>query len=308
MRKYTLISIILIALITLLVYTQDNSITTFNVAGLDLSLPNAVWTAVFLFVFYLFSIVFFGVLNIKEYFYKKNIEKDKKLILNNIKDRILYKKPSSKKEVKQLTKLFNFSNNIEGLKIVPKKIEGFEFLEDLEKLQKGEVIEISKYKLDSDNPWFVLNMKNRLKQDENFAKDVLRKYRNEELRKLAFKIFAKKAPISEILKYDFEIDYEIVKVHIKNKALKELLKRAKLSPKEEIAVAKELHQTIDPDKEFEIIEPLKWGSAYLALKYEHLQKAREIIEENNLKFFEFFLKLREAGVKADVDEYIDSKI
>ena len=50
------------------------------------------------------------------------------------------------------------------------------------------------------------------------------------------------------------------------------------------------------------------ASAYLALKYEHLQKAKEIIEENDLKFFEFFLKLRENGIKADIDEYIDSKI
>jgi len=190
----------------------------------------------------------------------------------------------------------------------PKKCEKFEFLEDIEKLQNGEVIEISKYKLKEDNPWFILNIKNRLKKDENFAKDVLKKYKNDELKKEAFKIYAKNASINEILKYDYEIDKEIIKAHITDENVKPLLQKAKLLPNEEIEIAKEIYQSIDPDKEFEIIEPLKWASAYLALKYEHLQKAKEIIEENELKFFEYFLKLKEAGVKADIDEYIDSKI
>jgi len=307
MKKYTLFSIILIALITLLVYMEENTATTFSLLGINITLPNAVWTAVFLGIFFIFSIIFFGVLNIKEYFYKKNIQKDIEILITNIKNRILYKEPL-KKEVKILKNCNNFVNNIKGLQIEPKKCEKFEFLEDIEKLLNGEVIEISKYKLNEDNPWFVQNMKNRLSKDENFAKEVLKKYKNEELKKLAFKIYAKKASVSEILKYDYEIDKEIIISHIKDPDVKFLLQKASLTPKEEIEIAKEIHQTLDPDKEFEILEPLKWASAYLALKYEHIEKAKEIIEENELKFFEYFLKLREAGVKADIDEYIDSEI
>ncbi|ACM92856.1 hypothetical protein NAMH_0048 [Nautilia profundicola AmH] len=307
MKKYTLFSIILIALMTLLVYMEENSVTTFSLLGVNITLPNAVWTAIFLGIFFIFSIIFFGVLNIKEYFYKKNIQKDIEILIANIKNRILYKEPL-KKEVKILKNCNNFVNNIKGLQIEPKKCEKFEFLEDIEKLLNGEVIEISKYKLSEDNPWFIQNIKNRLKKDENFAKEVLKKYKNEELKKLAFKIYAKNASISEILKYDYEIDVDIIKAHIKDPDVKYLLEKAKLTPKEEIEIAKALHQTFDPDKEFEIVEPLKWASAYLAFKYEHIEKAKEIVEENELKFFEYFLKLREAGVKADIDEYIDSEI
>jgi uncharacterized integral membrane protein len=309
MKKYTLFSIVLIALITLLVYIEENTATTFYLFGINITLPNAVWTAIFLGIFYLFSLIFFGVLNIKEYFYKKNIQKDIEILITNIKNRILYKEPV-KKEMKILKNCNSFVNNIEGLNIKPKKCEKFEFLEDIEKLVNGEVIEISKYKLSDENPWFIMNIKNRLKKDPNFAKEILKKYRNEELKKYAFEIYAKneKTSINEILKFDYEIDFEIVKAHIKDPDIKLLLQKAKLSPKEEIETARALHQTIDPDREFEIIEPLKWGSAYLALKYEHIEKAKEIIEEYELKFFEFFLKLRESGIKADIDEYIDSEI
>ncbi|AZV45763.1 hypothetical protein C3L23_00250 [Nautilia sp. PV-1] len=307
MKKYTLFSIILIALITLFVYIEENSATTFSMLGLNITLPNAVWTAIFLGIFFIFSIIFFGVLNIKEYFYKKNIKKDIETLIANIKNRILYKDPVNK-EVKILKHCNNFVNNIEGLNIIPKKCEKFEFLEDIEKLKNGEVIEISKYRLNENNPWFILNIKNRLSKDENFAKEVLKKYKNEELKKLAFKIYAKYASINEILKYDYEIDLEIIKAHLDDPDVKFLLQKAKLIPKEEIEIAKAIHQTMTPDKEFEILEPLKWASAYLALKYEHIEKAKEIIEENDLKFFEFFLKLREAGIRADIDEYIDSEI
>jgi hypothetical protein len=246
-------------------------------------------------------------LNIKEYFYKKNIRKDIETLITNIKNRILYKQPIHK-EVKILKNCNNFVKNIEGLNIKPQKCEKFEFLEDIEKLVSGEVIEISKYKLSENNPWFIQNIKNRLNKDESFAKEVLKKYKNEELKKLAFKIFAKNASISEILKYDYEIDADIIKAHLKDPDVKFLLEKAKLTPRVEIEIAKAIHQTIDPDKEFEILEPLKWASAYLAFKYEHIEKAKEIIEENELKFFEFFLRLKEAGVKADIDEYIDSEI
>ncbi len=307
MKKYTLFSIILIALITLLVYIQQNTLNTFSLFGVNITLPNAVWVALFLGIFFIFSLMFFGVLNIKEYFYKKNIRKDIEILTINIKDRILYKPPCNK-QIKILKNCDNFIRNIEGLNIKPEKCEKFEFLEDIKKLLDGEVIEINKYKLNEDNPWFILNIKNRLNKDENFAKDVLKKYKNEELKKIAFKIFAKKASIGDILKYDYEIDAQIIKPHLNDPDVKFLLERAKLTPLEEIEVAKSIHQTINPDKEFEILSPLKWASAYLALKYEHIEKAKELIEENDLKYFEFFLKLKQAGVKADIDEYIDSKL
>jgi len=273
---------------------------------MDISLQNAVWVGVFLTAFYLFSLLFFSFLNLKGYLFKKNIQKDIQTVTNNIKSRLLFKDET--KEPKILKDLNSFILTIKGLEIVPKKVENFELLEDLAKLKEGEVIEISKYKLKEDNPWFILNVKNRLKKDPSYAKEVLKKFKNEELKKEAFYIWAKEAKIKEILKYNYPITLEIVLSHINDEDLPLLLKQAKLSPKEQIEVAKNIYQTQNPDKELEIIKPLPFGYAYLALKYEHIDLAKEIIEENDLKYFEYFLKLRLNGIKADIDEYIQSTI
>jgi len=304
MKKYTIFSIILIALLTLFVYMENNSFTAFEVGGINLSLPNAVWLAIFLTLFFIFSLIFFVFINFKNYRYKKNIQKDILNIITNIKNRIFYKE--SNIPTKILTEINNFTKNINGLNITPNPIEKFEFLEDIKKLLDGEIIEISKYKLNSNNPWFILNIKNRLKKNPEYAKEVLKKFKNEDIKKEAFYIWAKNAPIKEIIKYEYEITFEIIKFHLDENDLPLLLKKANLSPKEEIEIAKAIYSTKTPDEELEILKPLKWGETYLALKYEHLDLAKEIIEENNLKFFEYFLKLKELGQKEDIDEYIES--
>jgi len=303
MKKYFIFGIIFISLITLLVYIQNNAFTTFSIAGINISLPNAVWIALFLGVFFIFSIIFIAFINLKNSIFQKNVKKDTQTIINNIKNKILYLDQT--KEAKVLKQINNFTQNIKGLEILPKKIEGFEFLEDIEKLKNGEVIEISKYKLKDDNPWFILNIKNRLKKEPNYAKEVLKKFKNEELKKEAFYIWAKDAKIDEILKYPYEITLDIIKAHINDPDVKKLLEKAKLKPLEEIEVAKELYSTKDPDSELETIKPLKWGYAYLAIKYSHFDLAKEIVEENNLKFFEYYLELPK---KDDIDAYIQSQI
>ncbi len=304
MKKYIISSIIFIAIISLFIYIQDNAYTTLSLFGSNLTLPNALWSALFLTLFLFFTIIFFLIIHFKTYIYKKNIQKDILIIIENIKNNIFYKNKT--KPVKILNSINSFVENIEGLNIKPVKKENFEFLEDIEKLQKGEVIEIGKYNLNENNPWFIQNIKNRLIQNPDYAKEVLKKFKNEELKKEAFYIFAKKAEIKEILKYPYDITFEIIEAHIKDDNLKELLEKAKLTPKEEIQIAKKIYNTKTPDEELEILSPLKWGKSYLALKYEHIELAKEIIEANNLKFFEYFLKLKTSQEKTDIDEYLDA--
>ncbi|QCT93812.1 hypothetical protein FE773_01040 [Caminibacter mediatlanticus TB-2] len=307
MKKYFIISLIFIGLVALLVYTQDNSFTTFNIFGINLSLPNAVWIALFLGLFCIFSIIYFFVANLKNTFYQKNVNKDIKTIIENIKNKILY--INNTKKTKILNEINNFAtNNIEGLNILPKESKNFEFFADIQKLKNGEVIEIGKYKLDENNPWFILNIKNRLKKEPNYAKEVLKKFKNKELKKEAFYIFAKTANIRDILKYDYDINLDILLSHINDKDLGLLINKAKLTPKEEIEFARKLYMTRTPDEELNLVDKMPYAKSYLALKYEHLDLAKDIIEANDIKFFEFFLKLRLAGIKADIDEYIDSKI
>jgi uncharacterized integral membrane protein len=304
MKKYSIFSIIFIAFISLFVYIQDNSSTTFNLFGINISLPNAAWIAIFLGLFYLLSVLFFIIMHIQNFFYKKNIQKDIEIMLNNIKNAILYK--NNLKNVKILKYCNNFVKNIKGLEIEPNPSEKFEFLEDIKKLKNGETIEISKYKLDENNPWFILNIKNRIKNNPNYAKEVLKKFKNEELKKEAFYIWAKTAPISEIIKYNYPITKDIILAHIEDNDLKKLLEKAKLNKFEQIEIAKKIYGTKNPDIELEIVSPLPYASAYLALKYEHIEKAKEIINAHSIKFFEYVIKLKECGNKVEVDEFIQA--
>ncbi|MEO1958365.1 MAG: hypothetical protein ABGX23_02305 [Nautiliaceae bacterium] len=306
MKKYSLFSLIFILTISLFIYFQDNSTSTYSIAGVNITLPNAIWIGGILLIFYFFSIIFMSFTSLKSSFLKKNIQKEIEIIKNNIKNKILYK--DEIKEVKILKPINNFTTLINGLEITPKKIEEFEFLEKIQKLLNEEVIDISKLKIKEDNPWFLLNIKNRLKKEPSYAKEVLKKFKNEEIKKEAFYIFAKTAPIKEILKYPYDINLEILIAHKMDEKIDLLTKKAKLTPKEEITFAKEIYQTRTPDKELEILKPLKWGYAYLALKYSHLELAKKVIEENELKFFEFYLKLKENQIKADIDEYINSAL
>ncbi len=307
MKKYLIFSIIFIGLVTLLVYTQDNSFTTFSLFGIHLTLPNAIWIAIFLGIFFLLSAIFFSIVNLKNTFFQKNVTKDINNLIENIKNKILY--VNNTKKTKVLNDINDFViNHIEGLKILSKENPKFQFLEDIAKLQNGEVIEISKYKLNENNPWFILNIKNRLKKEPDYAKEVLKKFKNKELKKEAFYIFAKTASVRDILRYDFPITLDILISHINDKDLELLIRKANLTSKEEIEFARKLYMTRSPDKELNLVENMPYAKAYLALKYEHLDLAKEIIEKNNIKYLEFFLKLKLAGVKADIDEYIDSKI
>ena len=307
MKKYTIFSLIFIGIVTLFVYVENNAVTTFEFGDFTVSLPNAVWVAAFLGVFFIFSLMFLVFLNLKNAVYQKNIKKDTENIINNIKNGVFYKDETKKAKI--LKHLNEFAKkNIKGLEILPQPHEKFEFFEDIKKLKNGETIDISKYKLKEDNPWFILNAKNRLKKDPSYAREVLKKFKNEELKKEAFYIFAKEASVKEIIKYNYPVTLDILLGHINDEDLELLIKKASLTPKEQIEFAKRLYSTKTPDKELEITDPLPWAKAYLALKYEHLELAEEVIETHELKFFQYFLYLRKAGVKADIDEYIDSKI
>ncbi len=306
MKKYTIFSIIFIALISLGVYIQNDTFTTLNIGKTSWSLPNALWVALFLTLFFLTSLIFFGIIHFRSFVYQKNVKKDLKIIIENIKNRVLYK--NSIKPTKTLNEINECIKNIKGLEIKPQKRENYEFFEDIEKLKNGEIVEISKYKLNENNPWFKLNIKNRLKNEPEYAKEVLKKFQDKELKKEAFYIWAKTAGIKEILREGYPITYDIIKSHLHDEYFHLLLSQGelKLSIKEEIELAKEIYGSIDPDSELEMLKPLKWAEAYLTIKYEHLELAKEIIDTNNLKFFDYFLKLKEEGQKVDIDEYIQS--
>jgi hypothetical protein len=303
MKKYTLISFLFIALAGLLTYINTDSSTTFNIFGINLTLYNAVWNMLFLSVFYIFSLIYFAIIKYKNFAFEKNIHKDKINIIKNIENRILFKNKTL--PVKIMKDLEEFIEMVEGLKITPKKSEFFPFMEDLEKLQNGEVVDLKSYKFSQDNPWVIKNIENRLNnEDVEAAKEALK---IESLKEKALKIISKKAPINEILANNYPIYKETILNNLESPRLKELIEKSNLKNDEYIEIAKILYlkEEHNPENVLNLFENKTVPYIYLLIKYEILDKAKELAKENELKFFEYYLDLKEKNIK--LDDFLDAR-
>ena len=304
MKKYSIISVILIGIIGLFTYINTNSTTTFNLFGVNVTLLNAVWTMLFLSIFYLISIIYFGIEKFRSYRFENNIKKDKINLLKNIENRVLYKDKLF--DIKILKELEEFVEMIEGLKITPKDSKNFEFMSDLKKLQDGEEVDLKKYKLNKDNPWVLKNIENKIEQgDKKLAKEML----NSPLREKAQKLLEKEADVKEILANDYVITKDIILDNLDNNNLKELINKSNLTNQEYIQIAQALYKKIEnPEMVLELFKDKMVPYIYLLIEYEMIDKATELAKENDIKFFEYYLLLRENGVKVDIKDYLNATI
>ena len=303
MKKYTIISFIFIALVGLLTYMNTDSSTTFNMLGVNITLYNAVWSMLFLATFYLFSIIYFAIIKYKNFAFEKNIHKDKINIIKNIENSVLFK--DKKFPVKIMKDIDEFVNMIKGLEIVPKKSKIFPFMEDLEKLQNGEVVDLKNYKFDKNNPWVIKNIENGIKNgDINSAKEGLK---IESLKEKALKLLGEKADIKEILANNYPISKETILNNLDSDRLKELIDKSNLKNDEYIEIARELYKKEEknPENVMKLFENKIVPYIYLLIKYEMLDKARELAKENELKFFEYYLDLKEKNIK--LDDFLDAR-
>jgi hypothetical protein len=303
MKKYSIISITFILTIGLITYINTNSATTFNIFGINITLYNAVWSMIFLFTLYLISIIYFSIIKYKSFKFEKNIHKDKINLIKNIENRVLF--IDKKLPIKILTELNEFINMLEGLKINPQKSETFKFMEDLEKLQNGEIIDLTKYKFSSNNPWVIKNLENKLNnKDLDAAKEALK---IDTLKEKAIEVLSKKASINEILANNYPIKKETILNNLDNSRLKELIDKSNLKSNEYIEIAKTLYQKEEnnPDNIMKLFENKIIPYVYLLIKYEMLDKARELAKENELKFFEYYLDLKEKNIK--LDDFLDAR-
>jgi len=304
MKKYSIISIIIIGLAGLFTYINTNATTTFNLLGVNITLLNAVWTMLFLAIFYLVSIIYFSIEKFKNFTFSRNIKKDKENILKNIENKILCK--DQLLPIKELTKIEEIVEMISGDKLIFKESETFPFINDLLKLQNGEVVDLKKYKFSKENPWYLKNLENKIdKEDINAAKEAL----NTPLKDKALKLLSKKADVKEILANNYPITKETILNNLESPRLKELIEKSNLTNKEYIEIAQTLHKTTEvPEKLLEIFESKIVPYIYLLIEYEMIDKALELAKENDVKFFEYYLLLRENGVKIDIKEYMNATI
>jgi len=303
MKKYSIIAISFILLIGLLTYINTNSSTTFSLLGINITLYNAIWSMIFLFTLYLISILYFSILKYKSFTFERNIKKDKINLLKNIENKIFYK--NKQFPIKVLKELDEFTKMIEGLKINPVSSETFPFMEDLKKIENSEVVDLSKYKLDKNNPWVIKNLE--IKVNNNDLEAAKEAIKIDSLKEKASKLIWENSSVSEILANAYPISKEIILNNLDNSRLKELINKSTLTNEEYIEIAKVLYkkESNNPENVMNLFEEKTVPYVYLLIKYEMLDKARELAKENELKFFEYYLDLKEKNVK--LDEFLDAR-
>jgi len=304
MKKYSIISILFIAIISFITYINTNTDSTFNIFGVPITLHNALWMAIFLFIFYLISITYFSIEKLKTFLFEKNINKDKKNLIKNIEAHILHK--NTNLDIKELKVIQEFVEMIDGVSIKLKESDHYPVFSDIIKLQNGEVVDLKKYKLQKENPWVLKNLENKIKKgDKKAAIEAL----NTPLKKIAIQFLSKNADVTEILANDYPITKETILKNKNHPRLKELIDKSNLSNKEYIEIAQVLYkETQIPEKLLELFENKIVAYIYLLIEYEMIDKAFELAKEYDIKVFEYYLLLRKNGIKIDIKEYLNATI
>jgi len=304
MKKYSIISILFIAIVGLFIYLNSNSSTTYNMFGIEITLYDALWSVLFLIIFYLISISYFGLEKFRQFNFKRTIQKDRKNILKNIENKFLFKNTNIK--LKELTEFEELIDMLNGDKLTFQKSEQFSFLEDLAKIQNKEIVDLSKLKLDKENPWYLKNLENKIEaQDLEAAKEAL----NTPLKEKALKLLSQKSELKKILANNYPITKETILNNLDSDRLKELIEKSNLTNHDYIEIAQKLYKTTTiPETLLELFENKLIAYVYLLIEYEMIDKAYEIVKEKEIKFFEYYLLLRRNGIKVDIKEYLNAEI
>jgi hypothetical protein len=304
MKKYSIISLLFIGIVGLFTYMNTDSSTTFSMFGIHITLYNAVWSMLFLSIFYLFSIIYFAILKYKNYIFTKNVKKDKDNIFKIIENRILFKEGKNL-EIKELKEIKEFIEMIQGLKIEPKEWDKLPFMEDILKLEKGEIVDLKKYKFDKNNPWVIKNIENGIKKgDLEKAKEGLQ---IDSLKEEALKVVSTKSSVNEILANNYPISKDTILNNLENNRLKELIDNSNLSDKDYIEIAGILYKTEkNPEHLIQLFENKEFPYIYILIEYSMFDKVKEILKDKEIKIFEYYLQLRECGQKIEINEYLNN--
>ncbi|ECP5263050.1 hypothetical protein [Campylobacter lari] len=323
-RLFFFASLVYLLIIAALVYNLNLGNYTFKISTFELNLPISLWVvlpALFLMILALAHMSFYGFLKHLQY---KNLIKDSKNYENFIIDIFLKKiskvkfKTQEFQDIAKNTQALCFKENIQNPKID-------EIIDIFEHLEKKEIVELKKYKLDSNNEIFILNEKNRFQNDSNYAfsfiknKDIL----TGDLENFAYKMVLENAPYSQIktLKTQKKQDdvllllgrFEKENLELNHAEIEVLLSMNTLDDKSYLRCAKMLCKKIEPQVLIALFKKLKDNHpqalrAYLYTLAE-FGMYDELLNElgndqNKHKDFRLLLFLRDHNKKIELEKLI----
>ena len=165
-KQFFLYSIVYIAIVAILVFTQQSSSYTLGLFGFTLTLPVAVWIVLPLILYMILAIFHIVFHSFAFYRTKRAIAKDlsaydamsKEVLLGLDTNKDF--KTEYFKDPSELTKILSPWYDSTGIDVKNEDLK--EVIGVIEKVKNGEVADLRKYKLPKDNGLFLQNELNRL--------------------------------------------------------------------------------------------------------------------------------------------------
>ena len=334
MKRYTIAATILIAIVGWYVYAfvthESMSIELFGVNLPSLSI--AVWVIIPLVILYIASLAHMTFYSILGSFELRKYEKDYEKILDSIVDAFLAKKErnhSFKTErYRVLGSMIDNTNFIPHAGLISKDVKISKVLEALDGIKKGEVVDLKPYSLKFDNELVVQNNRNRYKNGDVSAEDILTHSSNytKEFSQEIYADFVKTSPLYAIEQYkEFMTKstlYEVLNrvnadeytLEISNEALIQLFSSLELNMKDYIDISISLPMGMIPEQRIKLFEIISETNdvamdAYLFTLYdlEMLFVAAEILDisqTNEYMNFKAYRALRECNKNFNINLFI----
>ncbi len=338
-KRYIGFSLIFIILLGLFVYSFTGEKFSLEVAGITITLPVALWAvipALLLMIATIFHLLFHGTKNALQL---RKIRKDSNTFTQAAKEALLGKEINAEYKTEffklpgAILPLFNADvKKAKKYRVYDDDIQ--DILDIKESIDRGEVVDLSKYNLKPNNPYVIKNELNKIKNDPKLAIHFLAKCDEIEDKSLCEKVcleYAKVATFQEIEECNVTpskklLDTMLERIGMGDDALEisddeliSYLKRIdevdRLDERYILHVLKTLKGRVGPDRLIRLASrfthdfPHRSGEAYLYVMFElqRVDDAREFLAnagEDEYKKFQYMLYLKDQGKNFDPEIFV----
>jgi hypothetical protein len=326
LKKYIFASIIVIIAVFGYTFSIAPGDYTIKILDYTIVLPIAAWVTVpvvFLFITTVTHILYYG---LKNYFALKAVSKDSETLVTLINKKLLNESGSNltfkSNDFKKLSEVISqLDLNVSDSNFSSSNKEINKTVDQLFTIKSGKYVSSKELKLDNTNPVMIDNIQNRIKQEEDFALDVVKnsaKY-SQEIQKDAFmKVLETKSmttvkKVIETLELDVDMLLALLKKDSEQKSefamtndvILKLMQKVTLTNKQLITIASNYKILMTPDQLIKLYEDLAahnedYTTAYLYVlsQYEMIDKMRDILENsatNEFIAFKALVDLKDSG-------------
>lgn len=335
-KRYTIASLILIALVGWYVYSYiSQEIMTLSILGTTLpAMPTALWVVVPVLILYIASVFHMSFYSMLSSFKLRKYDKDYEKIIEALAEAFLAKENREHSYKTPRYKLLGFV--IDNSTLFPSSLlkSGVEdeklqnILTLIQNIQSGEVVDLKKYSLKPQNQLVIQNDKNRYKKGNITAENILSHIANydESLVREAYLDIVETAPLALIEQHKqfltkdglfivlARINASKKPLEISNEALISLINALELDTKDLIEISKALATSMIPEQRIKLFEILSEKredafEAYLFTLFdlEMIAPANELLQntqDHEYQNFKAYSALKECGKNFNINLFI----